>query len=224
MQSLNRTFNPPDRVLVDSARLGDKEAFGELVRRHNRRCVELATMYLRNHCDAEDQVQIALLKAHMHLAQYQGEAEFVTWLLRIVVNQCLMFMRDKRRAHFVYLDDDSRGAHACPLELRECGPDPERESASNQMKEVLSTEIRGVPLFLRKAILLRDIQELPMSAVAEALQISVPAAKSRLLRARIELRLRLKRHHDNIATLSPLPQATRSLNQRSSKSSAVMSA
>ena len=117
MQSLTATLDSPDRVLVDLARHGDNDAFGELVRRHHRRCVE-SRPFLRNHWDAEDQVQVALLKAHTHLSQYQGEAEFVTWLLRIVINQCLMFMREKRRAQFVYLDDKSRGSRPPRLSCR----------------------------------------------------------------------------------------------------------
>ena len=69
------TLDQPDRKLVEMARQGDKDAFGELVRRHYRRCVDLATLFLRNHWDAEDQVQIACSKAHLRLDQYQGEAD-----------------------------------------------------------------------------------------------------------------------------------------------------
>jgi RNA polymerase sigma-70 factor (ECF subfamily) len=190
-------------VLVDLARRGDDDAFAELARRHYGRCIQLATSFLRNPWDAEDRVQIALLKSYTHLSQYHGEAEFSTWLSRIVSNECFMFMRAKRRARFVYLDDRSRDREL-PLELPERSPDPERELASRELKQVLRTEIRHVPPLLRNAIILRDLQGLPMTAVAESLQISVPAAKSRLLRARIELRLRLRRRSVNPRTLSML--------------------
>ncbi len=211
MPSLKVTPEPPDLVLVDLARQGDNDSFGELVRRHYLRCIQLASSILRNHWDAEDRVQVALLKAHMHLSQYQGEAEFATWLFRIVVNECLMFMRERRRAQFMYLDDTSRESRAYPLELPERGPDPEREVASSEFKQVLRTEIRHVPPLLRNAIMLHYFQELAMSAVAEALQISVPAAKSRLLRALIELRLRLRQHRDKIGTHSPQSRSVASL-------------
>ena len=200
MQGLTAPLDRPDRVLVDLARRGDDEAFAELVRRHYGRCIELATFFLRNHWDAEDRVQVALLKSHMHLSQYHGEAEFSTWLSRIVTNECFMFMHEKRRARFVYLDDMSR-EREFPLELPDRSLDPERELASRELKQVLRTEIRHVPPLLRHAIILHDIQELPIIAVAERLQISVPAAKSRLLRARIELRLRLRRQSVNLGTL-----------------------
>ncbi len=202
MQGLTATLDRPDRVLVDLARRGDDDAFAELVRRHYGRCIELATFFLRNHWDAEDRLRVALLKSHMHLSQYHGEAEFSTWLSRIVTNECFMFMHEKRRARFVYLDDMSR--REFPLELPDRSLDPERELASRELKQVLRTEIRHVPPLLRHAIILHDIQELPIIAVAERLQISVPAAKSRLLRARIELRLRLRRQSVNLGTLSRL--------------------
>ena len=150
-------------------------------------------------------MQVALLKGHIHLSQYHGEAEFYTWLSRIVSNECFTFMREKRRARFVYLDDRSREQESeLPLELPERSQDPERELASRELKQVLRTEIRHVPPLLRNAIILRDIQGLPMTAVAERLQISVPAAKSRLRRARTELRLRLRRQSVYLGTLSTL--------------------
>jgi RNA polymerase sigma-70 factor, ECF subfamily len=202
-----------DSALVDKARNGDDDAFGELARRHYRKCVDVATMFVRNHWDAEDEVQIAMSKAYVRLEQFQGEAEFSTWLTRIVVNECLMFMRDKRRAQFVYLDDNSREPDAASMEVPACGPDPEGEMALSELKQVLQSEIRRVPPLLRNVIMLRDVQELPMSKVADALQISVPAAKSRLLRARTELRSRLKQRCDNMGTLSPLSRSAAPLHR-----------
>ena len=213
MQSTTYSPEKNDFALVAMARQGDNDAFGELVRRHYRRCVDLATFFVRNPWDGEDQVQIAFSKAHSRLEQFQGEAEFGTWLSRIVTNQCLMFMRERRRARFVYLDDSTRESDAPPLELPACGPDPEGEVAFGQLKQVLRTEIRRVPPLLRNVIMLRDIQELPMTEVADALQISVPAAKSRLLRARTELRSRLKERCENMGTSSPLSRSAAPLNR-----------
>jgi RNA polymerase sigma-70 factor (ECF subfamily) len=213
MQSPETTLELSDRSLVKRARTGDKDAFGELVRRHYRKCIDLAMFIVRNHWDAEDQVQVAFSKAHARLEQYQGEAEFSTWLARIVNNECLMFMRDKRRAQFLYLDDNSRQPEAPPIELPACGPDPEGELAVGELKQALQREIRCVPPLLRNVIMLRDIQELPMAEVAQVLQISVPAAKSRLLRARIELRSRMKQRFDNVGTLPPLSRSAAPLNR-----------
>jgi RNA polymerase sigma factor (sigma-70 family) len=82
-----------DADLVESARQGNKQAFGELVKRHHHWCVGLASGILRDRGDAEDEAQNAYWNAFQHLDQYQGDAEFSTWLARIVVNQCLMFIR-----------------------------------------------------------------------------------------------------------------------------------
>ena len=213
MQDPMMSHDRPDRVLVEMSRQGDNDAFGELVRRHYRRCIELATLFVRNHWDAEDQVQIACSKAHTRLHQFQGESEFATWLSRIVTNQCLMFMRERRRARFIYLDDTSREPDVPPLEVPACGPDPEGELAFSELKQVLRTEMQRVPPMLRNVMLLRDIQELPMTDVAETLQISVPAANSRLLRGRTELRSRLKRHCQNIGTLPALSRSAAPVNR-----------
>jgi RNA polymerase sigma-70 factor (ECF subfamily) len=213
MESLDTTPVLSDRALVEKARTGDTDAFGELVRRHYRKCVDLATFIVRNHWDAEDQVQVAFSKAHARLDQYHGEAEFSTWVSRIVNNECLMFIREKRRAQFLYLDDNSREPDAPPLELPACGPDPEGELAVGELKQALQREIRCVPPLLRNVIMLRDIQELPMVEVAQALHISVPAAKSRLLRARTELRARLRQRCDKMGTLPPLSRSAAPLNR-----------
>jgi RNA polymerase sigma-70 factor (ECF subfamily) len=198
------TENIPDSQLVQLARQGDPDALGELLGRHRQKCVDLATFFLRNRGDAEDEVQNAFSKAYAHLDQYQGEAEFSTWLIRIVWNQCLMLLRLRRRTKFVYLDESPETHDAPPLELPSCGPDPEGEFAFSQMKAVLRTEIRHIPPILRNVMLLRDIQELPMTDVAQRLGITVPAAKSRLLRARTELKWRLMRHAERNGTQSPL--------------------
>ena len=213
MQCLTAATDRPDHMLVELSRQGDDDAFGELLSRHHRRCIDIATMYLRNHWDAEDQVQIAMSKAHARLHQYQGEAEFATWLSRIVANQCLMFIRERRRAKFVYLDDRSREPDAPPVELPACGPDPEGELAFRELKHMLRREIGHVPPLFRSVMMLRDIQELPMMEVAETLQITVPAAKSRLLRARTELRHRIRQRCDTIGTLSPLSRSAAPLDR-----------
>jgi RNA polymerase sigma-70 factor (ECF subfamily) len=203
----------PDPGLVALARQGDQEAFGELIRRHRQRCLDLAMFFLRNHGDAEDEVQNAFSKAYAHLDQYQGGAEFSTWLARIVANQCLMLMRERRRARFLYLDENVDSEDAPPPELPACGPDPEGELAFHEVTTALRTEIRHIPPLLREVILLRDIEELPMAEVAARLGITVPAAKSRLLRARIELRSRLIRHRSKVAILSQLSRSAAPLNR-----------
>jgi len=183
-----------DAELVAQARQGSKEAFGILINRHHRTCVNIATFILRDRGDAQDEVQKACCKAFEHLDQYHGDAEFLTWLLRIVSNQCLMLIRVRRRVRFLYIDEDGGREKSSPVELPAVAADPEHELMNHEMQDVLRKEIRRIPPLLRNVLMLRDVQELPMPDVAARLQISVPAAKSRLLRARIELRARVMRH------------------------------
>jgi RNA polymerase sigma-70 factor, ECF subfamily len=180
-----------DAALVALAKEGDRHAFEQLINRHYQTCVNLASFMLHDRGEAQDEVQEACWKAFEHLHQYHGDAEFVSWLLRIVVNQCLMLLRVRRRTQFCYLDDDGRQNGSRPLELSANTPDPEHAVVSCEQEEILRNEIRRIPPLLRNVILLRDLQELPMGTVAEQLGISVAAAKSRLLRARAELRARV---------------------------------
>lgn len=183
-----------DAELVELSKQGDRQAFGDLFRRHRRKCVYVAGYFLRNHSDAEDQAQNALLKAYQHLGQYQGDAEFATWLARIVANECLMLIRMRRRAKFVYLDESGSEQKTLPIQLPSAEPDPEGELASLQLAQVLRLEVSRIPRLMRDVMLLCDIEGLPIRDVAEYLGITVSAAKSRLVRARTELRSRMNKH------------------------------
>jgi RNA polymerase sigma-70 factor (ECF subfamily) len=184
-----------DAQLVELSRAGNQESFGALIQRHWRKCVDLGCFFLRNRVDAEDCVQNASLKAYEHLDQYQGDAEFSTWLGRIVANECLMLMRVRRRTRFVYLDEEPSQPKSLPIQLPGTGPDPEGELGYLQLTDVLRFEVKRIPPLLRNVMLLRDIKGLPVRDVANQLGITVSATKSRLVRARAELRLRMVRHY-----------------------------
>jgi RNA polymerase sigma-70 factor (ECF subfamily) len=182
-----------DFELISIARAGDRSAFGKLIERHYRSCVNVATVVLRDRTAAQDEVQKAAWKAFAHLDQYQGAAAFSTWLLRIVENECLMLMRERRRAQFLYLDAEGSANGIGPLELPAAAADPEHDLINRQLAEMVQREVRCIPPLLRNVLVLRDIQQLPIARVALQLGISIPAAKSRLVRARRELRERAVR-------------------------------
>ena len=193
----------PDSMLVALAQDGNNQAFAELIERHYSQCLKLATSILHDRSDAEDEVQNASWKAFEHISQFQQDAKFSTWLTRIVVNQCLMRLRQARRAKFLYIDDvpteDTR-----PLDLRSPDQSPESELGNSEISEVLQQEIRCIPPLLRKVFVMRDVEQRSIQEVAEALGISIPAAKSRLLRARLELRERLRRHEGRLGAATLL--------------------
>ena len=202
-----------DWQLVEMAREGNHDAFGVLTQRHWRKCVDLGWFFLRNRGEAEDQAQNAILKAYEHLHQYQGDAEFSTWLGRIVANECLMLMRSRRRARFVYLDEAPSDPKPLPIQLPATEPDPEGALAYSQLNQTLRSEVRRIPPLMRNVMLLRDLQGLPMRRVAQTLGISVSAAKSRLVRARAELRLRMRRHCEGLPNPSPLSRTAAPLSK-----------
>ena len=183
-----------DEELVSLSQSGDNGAFAELVQRHYSSCMKLALSILRDRSDAEDEVQTACWKAYEHIQQFQRDAKFSTWLTRIVVNQCLMRLRQARRARFLHIDDVVIGEEVATLELPDTSMGPEKQLGRAEVAAVLESEIRRIPPLLRNVFLMRDVQQMPMLDVADKLGISVAAAKSRLLRARLELRQRLEKH------------------------------
>jgi RNA polymerase sigma-70 factor (ECF subfamily) len=181
-----------EEELVRLSRHGDVEAFGQLIQRHYNMCLKRALSMMRNRSDAEDEVQNTFWKAFHRLEQFRGEGSFAAWLSRIVENQCLMRIREARQSQFVYLDETTESN--VRLELVGQTSSPEDQLGDHQVEDLLRREISRIPPLLRNVMLLRDVQQLPMSAVAEQLGLSVPAAKSRLMRARVELRSRLMKH------------------------------
>jgi RNA polymerase sigma-70 factor (ECF subfamily) len=188
--------------LVDRAQRGDQAAFAELVERHYSSCLKLALSILRDKSDAEDEVQNACWKAFEHLKQFNREAKFSTWLTRIVVNQCLMRIRKAKRAKMLYMDDTQLGDEVVTLELRDESPTPEEQLGQREVSTVLEKEIGRIPPLLRNVFVLRDVQQMGMPEVAEKLGISIAAAKSRLLRARMELRTRMEKHQAKLGAAS----------------------
>jgi RNA polymerase sigma-70 factor, ECF subfamily len=184
-----------DLELIDQARAGDRDAFGQLINRYYHSCVRAASFMLRDRVEAQDEVQVACWKAFQHLDQYKGFGQFSSWLIQIVVNECLMLMRSRRQARFVYLDGGKTPDCIGPLELPVNSADPESQAVKNEMLDVLKREIRRSPPVFRTILVMREIQELPMPEVADRLGITVRAAKSRLLRARLELKQRVMRYY-----------------------------
>jgi len=183
-----------DNQLVRLAQQGRKDAFSELTNRHYRSTLRLAISILHDREEAEDETQNAWWKAWQHIDQFHIDAKYTTWVTRIVVNQCLMRLRRARRAKFLYIDDVRIGEERGTLELVDTVRSPEIQLGSTELAAVLEKEIRRIPPMLRSVFKLRDVDQLPMPEVAETLGISMAAAKSRLLRARAELRARMEKH------------------------------
>ncbi len=199
-QSQQQMQNPDveqatDDALVERCRQGEQRAFDELMKRYHSPALKVAFSIVRDHQEAEDEVQNAFWKAYEHIDQFNREAKFSTWLTRIVVNQCLMRLRKLRRAKFTYIDDTLTAEDPLTFELPDQRQSPEQTLGQVEVGAVLQAEIRRTPPLLRNVFLLRDVEQRPMTEVASTLGISVAAAKSRLLRARAELRNRMRKHY-----------------------------
>ena len=182
-------------ALVQAAKKGDDSAFEELVRRYDRNVFRIAQHITQNREDAEDVVQDAFLKAYENLDQFQGQSKFYTWLVRIAVNEALMKLRKRRPERMVSLDEEVKTEDdALPREVADWTPNPEQQYTQAELRDILSRTIQGLPPGFRTVFVLRDVEGLSTEETAEALDLSIPAVKSRLLRARLQLRERLSRY------------------------------
>jgi RNA polymerase sigma-70 factor, ECF subfamily len=180
-------------VLVAAAKAGDLNAFDTLVNRYERKIFRLAQNITQNKEDAEDAMQEAFLKAFEHLGEFEGNSRFYTWLVRIAVNQALMKLR-KRRPNQVSLDEEiDTGEEMLTREIEDWGPSPEEKFKQNELGDILNVAIQELDPSFRIVFQLRDIEELSTEETADLLGLSIPAVKSRLLRARLKLRQRLNR-------------------------------
>jgi RNA polymerase sigma-70 factor, ECF subfamily len=182
-------------ALVNAAKKGDVTAFEELVRRYDRNVFRIANHITQNREDAEDVVQDAFLKAYSNLGQFQGQSKFYTWLVRIAVNEALMRLRRRRPERMVSLDEDVKTEDdSVPREVADWSPNPEQLYGQGELKEILTKTIQGLPASFRTVFVLRDVEGLSTEETADALNLSIPAVKSRLLRARLPLRERLSKY------------------------------
>jgi RNA polymerase sigma-70 factor, ECF subfamily len=182
-------------ALVQAAKAGDVGAFEQLVRRYDRNVFRIAQHITQNREDAEDVVQDAFLKAYSNLNQFQGQSKFYTWLVRIAVNEALMKLRRRRPERMVSLDEDVKTEEdSVPREVADWSPNPEQQYNQAELRDILTRTVQGLPASFRTVFVLRDVEGLSTEETAEALELSIPAVKSRLLRARLQLRDRLSRY------------------------------
>jgi RNA polymerase sigma-70 factor (ECF subfamily) len=135
-------------------------------------------------------------------------------LSRIVVNQCLMRLRKDRRARPVSIYEPVSAEDNMRLDHPDHNLTPEQALRQAELGAVLQTDIRRIPPLLREVIILRDVEERPMEEMSEKLGISVAAARSRLLRARLELRARMQKHLGLMGLAAPTPLSSAGSSRR----------
>jgi RNA polymerase sigma-70 factor (ECF subfamily) len=196
-----------DVELVDKAASGETAAFVELMRRYNRKLYQTARALVGTNPEAEDIVQETWMRAYAHFADFRKQSALATWLLRILTNEALGRKRKAKRAReFEALSGEAMssvimfpGSH---------GFDPESSLARTQMRHLLESAIDALPDDFRQVLVLRLVEELSGSEVAEILGIPEATVKTRLHRARALIQQQLVRNaSDAFADVFPFAGA-----------------
>ncbi len=175
--------------LLERIRNGERELFQELVLSHERSVYLAALSVLKNEADEEEVAQEALLKAWTHLDQFRGESKFSTWLIRIAINEAKMRRRKDHRKHlFEPLEREDEDGNFVPRDFADWREIPSETLERKEVRTALMRALRSLREPYREVFLLRDVQHLSVEETAQLLGISIPAVKSRLLRARLRMR------------------------------------
>ncbi len=177
----------PDRELVERARMGERSAFDLLVARYRRRLLRLVLRLLRDQAEAEDVVQETFLKAFRALPRFRGEAAFYTWLYRIALNGARNAILRRRQR--------SAPSGVVPAQLTAPVPEvgtPESMLLSKQVMQTIDAAMEALPLELRTAIVLREIEGLSYEEIAQIMECPLGTVRSRIFRAREAIARRLR--------------------------------
>lgn len=180
-----------DEIIVERALTGDAEAFGEIVRRWERRIFALTYGMLGREEDARDATQETFLAAFRNLRGFRGEAKVSSWLHRIAVNQCISRQRrSKVRSESAFEDEEetNAGSFATPLNYS-----PARVAEGRQETAAVRRAINSLPIELRQVVVMKEFEELTFREISEALDLPLSTVKSRLYTALKQLQMRLQK-------------------------------
>ena len=190
--------NKQDLVLVNKIRKGSREAFYQLVDRYEGKVMGLAMRFTRNHQDAEEVTQDVFTTVYLKIAEFEGKSAFSSWLYRVVVNTSFMKLRKRKQTEAMSLEDISPAMRQEYVDQFSTGF--QRSDVMSSKKEILDAlelAIQKLPEEYQSVFVLRDLNGLSNEEVSAALNITVPAVKSRLHRARLMLKKRLQRTWDD---------------------------
>jgi RNA polymerase sigma-70 factor, ECF subfamily len=176
-----------DGALIAATKRGDRKAFEELVRRHERRVFVVAQRITKNREDAEDVVQESFHNAFVHLDDFQQKSLFSTWLTRIAMNQALMVLRRRRRFLEVLPECPDEGVKSASEVFIDRTPNPEESCWRRERTKVLTQAINRLTPIIRRTVVLRDIEERSVEETARIVGASIAAVKSRISRGRRNL-------------------------------------
>ncbi|HJU93145.1 MAG TPA: sigma-70 family RNA polymerase sigma factor [Pyrinomonadaceae bacterium] len=178
-----------DELIVERALTGDAEAFGEIVRRWERRIFALTYGMLGREEDARDATQETFLAAFRNLRGFRGEAKVSSWLHRIAVNQCISRQRRTKVRGESALDEEKQAStFITPLSFS-----PARVAEGRQQTMAVRRAINSLPIELRQVVVMKEFEELTFREIADALDLPLSTVKSRLYTALKQLQMRLRK-------------------------------
>lgn len=189
---------PDDRELVNRFKNGDQDAFDMLVERYSQRAYQIAYGVLRNQQDAEEVAQDVFVRIHKALPKFRGDAEFTTWMYRIAVNLARNKYRWKRvrgykREFSIDTPIENEEGGTTKFELPEEGMTPDEQAQINEFQQRVEEELYQLPELYREALVLRNVEDMSYEQIADVLGCKLGTIKSRIARAREELRRRLEK-------------------------------
>ena len=187
-----------DEQLVERALAGDGDAFGEVVRRWERKIYALAYGFTGSVEEARDAAQETFISAYRNLQGFRGEAKVSSWLHRIAVNQCISRQRRARVRAETGIEDEEKSP-ALRLVAKGAMGSPAHAAESKQRAEAVRRAVAALPRELREVVLLKEFEELTFQEIADALGIPLSTVKGRLYTALRQLRLRLERFETEVA-------------------------
>ena len=182
-----------EKELVQKAQSGDFDAFSQLIEKYKSKIYNLALKLSKNRQDAEDVLQDTFLKAVDNIDKFRGESAFGTWLYTIAVNIMRAQYAKDQKAELRPIEEylpEAHGDESIHIELFDWG-NPQELMEQKELKNAIDTALEEMPQKYSMPFILRYYEEMAVSEIAEVLKISVPAAKSRILRARLALREKL---------------------------------
>lgn len=188
-----------DQAIVERVIGGDVDSFGILVQRYQDRIYSTALNYVGNPDDAVDITQETFVKAYSKLLSFSSTSSFYTWVYRIAINTAIDFLRKKRGKPMESLEDDRFTEVGFEPASRDLAADPERVLVQHEQRRALRTAIGSLSEKLRSVIVLHDVEGLSQEEVAEILHVPIGTVKSRVSRAREELRYLLRKQLGEIS-------------------------
>jgi len=193
--------NAAEMDLIQRVCAGEKQLFYDLVQPHERSIFRAAFAVLRNEQDAEDVAQEAMLKALTHLQGFRKESKFSTWLIQITINEARMRLRKDRRHLYDSIDQglENDDGDYIPRDFADWREIPSEALEQQRLKEALQAAIARLAPKYQEVFLLRDVEHVNIADTAQALGITEASVKTRLLRARLQMRDALAPGFDGVA-------------------------